>query len=211
MDRKSKRKAVLPESDTGFDYSPVGLSILVVDHDQKSLQEVVTNLRKCKHQYKVTECNQVEEALTLLRKDISIFDIIITEQRLLGISEFELLRIGREKGLPVVVTSEDDGVDTIQRSLDYGACAYLEKPIPMRDLNMVWTHVYSSRKNKLAQVQKPANDMSKAKKCRISWKMDIQEKFVESVQEMGIDKTPFKTSKTSSSITYGRVQRQRWY
>ena len=48
-------------------------------------------------------------------------------------------------------------------------------------------HVYSSRKNKLAQVQKPANDMSKAKKCRISWKMDIQEKFVESVQEMGID------------------------
>uniref|UniRef100_A0A7N2LMY0 Response regulatory domain-containing protein n=1 Tax=Quercus lobata TaxID=97700 RepID=A0A7N2LMY0_QUELO len=87
----------------------------------------------------ITECNQVEEALTLLRKDISIFDIIITEQRLLGISEFELFRIGREKGLPVVVTSEDDGVDTIQRSLDYGACAYLEKPIPMRDLNMVWT------------------------------------------------------------------------
>ena len=40
--------------------------------------------------------------MTLLRKDISIFDIIITEQRLLGISEFELLRIGREKGLPVV-------------------------------------------------------------------------------------------------------------
>ena len=56
----------------------------------------------------------------------------------------------------------------------------------MRDLNMVWTHVYSSRKNKLAQVQKPANDMF-AKKCRISWKMDIQEKFGESVQEMGID------------------------
>ncbi|XP_023883394.2 two-component response regulator ORR26-like [Quercus suber] len=193
MDRKSKGKAVLTESDTGFDYSPVGLSILVVDHDQKSLQEVVTNLRKCKHQYKVTECNQVEEALTLLRMDFSGFDIIITEQRLLGISEFELVRIGRERGLPVVVTSEDDGVDTIQRSLDYGACAYMEKPIPMRDLNMVWTHVYSSRKNKLAQVQKPANDMSRAKKCRMSWKMDIQEKFVESVQEMGIDKaTPKK-------------------
>lgn len=52
MDRKSKGKAVLTESDTGFNYSPVGLSILVVDHDQKSLQEVVTNLRKCKHQYK---------------------------------------------------------------------------------------------------------------------------------------------------------------
>ena len=51
MDRKSKGKAVLTESDTGFNYSPAGLSILVVDHDQKSLQEVVTNLRKCKHQY----------------------------------------------------------------------------------------------------------------------------------------------------------------
>nr|POE71645.1 two-component response regulator orr21 [Quercus suber] len=187
MDRKSKGKAVLTESDTGFDYSPVGLSILVVDHDQKCLQEVVTNLRK------FTECNQVEEALTLLRMDFSGFDIIITGQRMLGISEFELFRIGRERGLPVVVTSEDDGVDTIQRSLDYGACAYMEKPIPMRDLNMVWTHVYSSRKNKLAQVQKPANDMSRAKKCRMSWKMDIQEKFVESVQEMGIDKaTPKK-------------------
>ena len=40
--------------------------------------------------------------MTLLRMDFSGFDIIITEQRLLGISEFELLRIGREKGLPVV-------------------------------------------------------------------------------------------------------------
>lgn len=48
-------------------------------------------------------------------------------------------------------------------------------------------HVYSRRKNKLAQVQKLANDMSRAKKCRMSWKMDIQEKFAESVQEMGID------------------------
>ena len=42
------------------------------------------------------------EALTLLRMDRSRFDIIITEQRLLGMSEFELLRIGREMDLPVI-------------------------------------------------------------------------------------------------------------
>ena len=57
MDRKKKGKAMLTESDTTFNYSPVGLSILVVDDDQESLQEVVTNLRKCEHQYKGLFCS----------------------------------------------------------------------------------------------------------------------------------------------------------
>lgn len=44
----------------------------------------------------------MKEALTQLRKDGSRFDIIIIEQYLLGMYEFELLRICREIDLPVV-------------------------------------------------------------------------------------------------------------
>ena len=45
----------------------------------------------------------MEDASTLLRMEGSVFHIIIIEQCLLGVNEFELLRIGREMDLPVIV------------------------------------------------------------------------------------------------------------
>ena len=59
------------------------------------------------------------------------------------------------------------------------------KAIPTSVLTMVWIHVYSKRKNKLAQVQQLTNEVYGAKKPRMSWTSVIQEKFVESVQELG--------------------------
>ena len=44
----------------------------------------------------------MEDASTLLRMERSVFDIIIIEQCLLGVNEFELLQIGREMDLPVI-------------------------------------------------------------------------------------------------------------
>ena len=44
----------------------------------------------------------MEDALTLLRKAGSLFNIIIIEQCPLGANEFELLRIGKELTLPVI-------------------------------------------------------------------------------------------------------------
>ena len=52
--------------------------------------------------FSVAECNQVEDALILLRMDRRGLDSIISEQRLLGMYELELLRIGREMDLPVI-------------------------------------------------------------------------------------------------------------
>ena len=45
----------------------------------------------------------MEDASTLLWKEGNVFHIIIIEQCLLGVNEFELLRIGREMDLPVIV------------------------------------------------------------------------------------------------------------
>ena len=55
----------------------------------------------------------------------------------------------------------------------------------MSVLTMVWIHVYSKRKNKLAQVQQLTNEVYGAKKPRMSWTSVIQEKFAESVLELG--------------------------
>ncbi|KAK7838875.1 two-component response regulator arr1 [Quercus suber] len=97
---KNEGSALLRESDTTFNNFPLGLSVLIVDHDQQSLQEMEANLRR--FGYEVTECNRVEDASTLLRMEGSVFHIIIIEQCLLGVNEFELLRIVREIDLPVI-------------------------------------------------------------------------------------------------------------
>ncbi|KAF3946776.1 hypothetical protein CMV_026992 [Castanea mollissima] len=123
--------------------------------------------------YPVTECNRVEDASTLLRMEGRVFHIIIIEQCLLGVNEFELLRIGREMDLPVIVTSEDGQPNNIVRwSLENGACDYLLKPIPMSVLKMVWKYLFF-------------NNVSRVKNQRMSWTPDFHEKFEESVQKLG--------------------------
>lgn len=84
------------------------------------------------------------------------------------------------------MTSEDVKPDIVQRSLNYGACDYLPKPIPTSDLNIVWKNVFRKKNNRLAQVQRLTNDVSGVRKRRMSWTLAIHEKFVESVQELGI-------------------------
>ncbi|XP_023903644.1 putative two-component response regulator ARR20 isoform X1 [Quercus suber] len=115
----------------------------------------------------------------------SVFHIIIIEQCLLGVNEFELLRIVREIDLPVIVTSEDDKPDIVQRSLNYGACDYLLKPIPMSVLKMVWKYMFLKKDNKWAQVQQLTNNVSRVRNQRMSWTSDSHEKFVESVKKLG--------------------------
>ncbi|KAL0010050.1 hypothetical protein SO802_005158 [Lithocarpus litseifolius] len=172
--KKNNGSALLRESDTTLNNFPLGLSVLIVDHDQQSMQEMEANLRRCG--YEVAKYVRVEDASTLLRMEGSAFHIIIIEQCLLGVNEFEILRIGREMDLPVIVTSEDGEPDIVQRSLNYGACDYLLKPIPMSVLKMVWKYMF---------LKKVTNNVSRVRNQRMSWTRDSHEKFVESVQKLG--------------------------
>ena len=44
---KNSGSALLRESDTTSNNFPLGLRVLIVDHDQQSLQEMEANLRRC--------------------------------------------------------------------------------------------------------------------------------------------------------------------
>ena len=81
--------------------------------------------------------------------------------------------------------SEDDKPDIVQRSLNYGACDYLLKPISMSVLKMVWKYTFLKKDNKWAQVQQLTNNVSRVRNQRMSWRSDTHEKFVESVQKLG--------------------------
>uniref|UniRef100_A0A7N2LMF5 Response regulatory domain-containing protein n=1 Tax=Quercus lobata TaxID=97700 RepID=A0A7N2LMF5_QUELO len=184
MKRKNKGKDVLADhSETASNIFPV--RIMVVDSDQNSLQQNVTILQKFPQIYKVTKCDKTDQAFTWLETDGSEFDIILIGECLLAANKLKLLQIGNARDLPVLVTSADGGIDTITRTIDDGACAYLPKPIPESVLKLVWTHAYSKRKNKLAQVQKLTDDASGKKKPRLKWTGDLKKKVVESVIEAG--------------------------
>ena len=63
---------------------PVGLSILVVDHDLQSLQEVVTNLQKCDCQY--TGLFWLKAILSLIYIYIYIYFAALHEMGIKGAS-----------------------------------------------------------------------------------------------------------------------------
>ncbi|KAL0010059.1 hypothetical protein SO802_005167 [Lithocarpus litseifolius] len=212
------------ESNTTFNNFPLGLSVLIVDYDQQSLQEMEAILRGSGYEVffvmrrqkkalwrralpspverkllnlpltgklwemplpSVTKCVRVEDASTLLRMEGSVFHIIIIEQCLLGVNEFELLRIGREMDLPVFVTFEDGQPNIVQWSLENGTCEYRLKPIPMSVLNMVSTCMFFKKDNNWAQVQQQTNNVARVRNQRMSWTPDCHEKFVKSVQKLG--------------------------
>ncbi|XP_076942369.1 two-component response regulator ARR2-like [Bidens hawaiensis] len=130
------------------DNFPEGLRVLVVDDDQTCLKIIDKKLKKCN--YEVTLCNKAENAITLLRENKKVFDIVLSDVRMKGMDGFRLLQlIGLEMDhIPVVMMSVDDSPSVMMKAIDQGACDYIIKPVSIEVLRSLWLHVVRSRKPK---------------------------------------------------------------
>ncbi|CAH8299591.1 unnamed protein product [Eruca vesicaria subsp. sativa] len=122
------------------DKFPEGLRVLVFDEDFQNL----LSLEKYLHDfhYKVTRCQDGEEAMRLLRNHMNKFDIAMVEAQNSVVDIFRLIsEIASEIDFPIIVISKDDSVQSVINWIKIGVCDYLIKPIRPVDLRFIFKHV----------------------------------------------------------------------
>ena len=98
----------------------------------KSMQEV---LQRTGHH--VVACGSGSEALVILVDHV--FDVMVSDIQMPGITGLKLLRAVREHDLdlPVVLITGHPDVETAADAVEYGAFRYLIKPVPLHELTVV--------------------------------------------------------------------------
>ena len=121
--------------------APEKTRILLVDDDTAVLRVIQRRLEKAGHQ--VVACGDGGEALAVLAEQV--FDVMISDIQMPGLSGLALLRSVREHDLdlPVVLVTGNPSVTSAADAVGYGAFRYLIKPVPFEELNAVVTRAAS--------------------------------------------------------------------
>ncbi|XP_042380343.1 two-component response regulator ORR24-like [Zingiber officinale] len=126
----------------------------------------------------------------------------------------------------IAVSSVDGARQTVAKAVVHGACQYLLKPVRMQELRNVWQHVLrkklvGGKPNALADSEgsyssdfnasddenavggnfpPESGDSRGGKRPRISWTLELHQKFLAAINELGIDSrfTPSPVSFLSS-------------
>ena len=108
--------------------------ILIVE-DEPGYQELLATLLKAR-EFALTICSSGEDAL--IRIDTQLFDLIITDINLQGITGIQVLEkvkdINRLKACPVVMCSSQFDPETKALVAELGAAAFISKPFDLEIL-----------------------------------------------------------------------------
>ncbi|KAI3805393.1 hypothetical protein L1987_27737 [Smallanthus sonchifolius] len=173
--------------DDEFDRFPIGVRVLAVDDNPPCLKLLEVLLSKC--QYQVTTKNNARTALKTLRENQNRFDLVINDVYMPDMDGFKLVElVGLEMDLPVIMLSVDGNPK-------------LSKPNnnQERPNNEGGQETGSGDPNgKLNRKRKDDEDVednrnkdddpSTQKKPRVVWSIDLHTKFVDVVNQLGIEK-----------------------
>jgi EAL domain-containing protein (putative c-di-GMP-specific phosphodiesterase class I)/CheY-like chemotaxis protein len=109
--------------------------VLLVDDDAIILAATQRILEKAGHS--VVPCESGDAALALL--DQHVFDVMVSDVQMPGMTGLKLLRAVREHDLelPVVLMTGAPGVQSAVDAIEYGAFRYLIKPVPSAEIRAV--------------------------------------------------------------------------
>ncbi len=111
-------------------------TILMVDDDSNNrclFSEILSDLG-----YNVIEEPDGESALLTIREGARI-DLVVTDERMPGISGMELIRALRQvlPSVPVIMMTAYGSIETYFQALSFGAFEYVNKPVGKRELQRI--------------------------------------------------------------------------
>ncbi|CAN4121039.1 unnamed protein product [Withania somnifera] len=151
----------------------VGLRILLIDDDTTSLSNMAAILEE--YSFKVTRVKQATIALSILRKQIDQFDLVMLDVNMLEMNYLDFMKSTQLiKDIPIIVMSSEVKSEMAKNALAQGACFIFTKPTTssMKLIKNIWRHVDRHRKkaneksqhNKANQVEAMDNTS-----CAIKW------------------------------------------
>ncbi|KAJ0962787.1 hypothetical protein J5N97_027909 [Dioscorea zingiberensis] len=183
---------------------PTGFAVVVVDDDLASLKAIERMLLQ--RGYKVSLCNGSNEALSTLQENYGVFDLVITEVHLSGLSGLELIsRAKSDFKLPVISMCSHVDPGIMSQALSQGASFHLTKPLTDASLETIWQYAWKkkvkgkTRKDPPPQKRKDATDgdgneeeQNEPKKARMLWDNDLHQRFLIAVTLLGDNAVPRK-------------------
>ena len=121
--------------------------ILIVD-DEPPVRDLFMDLFK-REDCQPVACASGEEALAVLKKDV--FDVVLLDIRLSGISGLEVLKNIRNvhKNLPVImITGFGFDEDLIAKSKQFGCSGYIGKNMPVAQIISIFKQFVKNSKEK---------------------------------------------------------------
>lgn len=128
------------------------IRLLIVEdseHDRLSYRRAVRDAN-CRGGFRITECEKAEEALALLENEATSFDLILTDQRLPGMSGLELCQelLSRDYSMPMVLITGTGTEQLALKALKLGVSDYIIKDgnqgyldlLPVKLLEVVQKH-----------------------------------------------------------------------
>lgn len=172
-------------------FDPKGLRVLLVDDDPICLRTVEQMLNTC--EYKVSTCSSGQEAVKLLRESTGAFDMVLSDVHMPDMDGFKLLEIaGLEMDIPVMMMSGDESFDTVLKGILHGACDFLVKPVRLVELRNIWQHLVrrwvAERDEDGDAAGKGEEKGVEKKKPRVVWTPELHKKFVNAVNQIGLDR-----------------------
>nr|GEZ69665.1 two-component response regulator ARR12-like [Tanacetum cinerariifolium] len=78
----------------------------------------------------------------MLRENRNRFDLVISDVHMPDMDGFKLLEIvSLEMDIPVIMLSANSDPKFVMEGINHGACYYIEKPVHLEELRIVWQHV----------------------------------------------------------------------
>ncbi len=125
-------------NETKLASQPTGVEHILIVDDEKILCDMLQGGLKPLG-YKITSINDSLEALALLERDASVYDLLITDMTMPQLTGIELARKAMtiRPGFPIILFSGFSALINKEQALALGIRAYMKKPFSVRELAMV--------------------------------------------------------------------------